>query len=264
MGVTVSAIDALVDSGNGYPYGIWSDASQNVTLSAADGSNPRIDRIIAYVDLSVVSSVSSNNPNAWNFLKVNGTPAGSPSAPNTAAIQAAILAAAGSSAYPYIILGQVLVGAGVTTISTANVTDERVMVHSTASNTLGYAEIASDFTTTTSGSFVNVTGLSIPVTVPAGGRRIKITAHAPALVTSGTSGQGLRMGIFDVDTGATLGLCDDTTAGSNYKNAATAIACPVPTAGVHNYKVMIKQDTANTLRLQAASDSPAFILVELI
>jgi hypothetical protein len=122
LGVKVAAGDAFIAASGGYPYMVWSDASQNISLSTADGSNPRIDVIVAYVDLTVVSSASSNNPNAWVLAKVDGTPAGSPSAPNNAAIQSAI-----GASNPYIILAQVAVAAGATTITNSNITDVRVL-----------------------------------------------------------------------------------------------------------------------------------------
>jgi hypothetical protein len=127
MGVAVSAGTAAIQTGNGYPYIAWSTASENVTLNTADGSNPRIDLIVAYWDLSVVSSSSSNNPNAWSFLKVTGTPSGSPAVPNAAAIQAALP----NSSYPYIILAQIAVAAGATTITNSNITDLRNLANLT-------------------------------------------------------------------------------------------------------------------------------------
>ena len=101
LGVKVSAGSAMIDSGNGYPYLPWNDADLNVTINTADGTNPRYDLIVGYIDLSVVSSVTPNNPNAFVITKVTGTPAGSPVEPNGAAIQATV---GGSN--PYIILYQ--------------------------------------------------------------------------------------------------------------------------------------------------------------
>lgn len=123
LGVTVSAGDAMVDSGNGYPYMPWSDATTNVTLSTADGTNPRYDLIVAYIDLTVVSSVTPNNPNAFIIAKVNGTPAGSPVEPNDTAIHTAI-----GASNPYIILARVTVGAGVTTVTNSNIVDRRTLI----------------------------------------------------------------------------------------------------------------------------------------
>lgn len=134
MSVTVSQGSARISTGT-YPtsYGYFvaidttsgSPAGESVTITTANSSNPRIDTIVAYVDLSVTASNGTpNNPN--NMLKVAavaGTPAGSPSAPNTAAIQSAI-----GAANPYIILANVLVGTSVTQITNSNITDLRTFV----------------------------------------------------------------------------------------------------------------------------------------
>lgn len=125
MGVAVSAGRAFIPSGNDYPYPIWSDASENVTLAAADGSNPRYDLIVAYVDLSVVDDTNPNNPDAWLLADVTGTPAGSPSEPNSAAIEAEV-----GASNPYIILARVYVGTAVTTITNSNIVDRRSLVTS--------------------------------------------------------------------------------------------------------------------------------------
>lgn len=149
LGIAVASGDALIPSGNDYPYPVWNDASLNVSLATADGSNPRYDLIVGYVDLSVVSSTNPNNPNAFVIDNVTGTPAGSPVEPNNAAILAVI-----GSGNPYIILARVLVGAGVTTISNSNILDRRNMV------SLGVAseESESGGWLTPSGSFSVSTG----------------------------------------------------------------------------------------------------------
>lgn len=123
MGVAVAEGSAFIDTGNGYPYHVYTDADENVTIATADGSNPRWDVIVAYVDLTEVDSTDPNNPDAFKMVAVAGTPAGSPAEPNGAAIQAAI-----GASNPYILIARVVVGAGVTTITNANITDRRTMV----------------------------------------------------------------------------------------------------------------------------------------
>lgn len=120
MGVEVQIGSAFIPSGDNYPYVVFMDAAENVTLATADGSNPRIDLIVAYVDLTVVDNTSPNNPNMLVLENITGTPSGSPSIPNTAAIQAVI-----GASNPYIILAQVAVAAAATTITNVNVTDRR-------------------------------------------------------------------------------------------------------------------------------------------
>lgn len=124
LGVAVSAGDVMVPSGNDYPYIGWNDASLNITINTADGSNPRYDLIVAYVDLSVVDSTNPNNPGAFEITNVTGTPAGSPVEPNNAAIEAVI-----GGGNPYVILARVTVGTGVTSITNSNIQDRRTMAY---------------------------------------------------------------------------------------------------------------------------------------
>lgn len=130
IGVTVGTGDIKIDSGNGYDYFGWSDAAFNITLNTADASNPRYDLIVAYIDKAVVSSASSNNPNALVFTKVTGTAAASPTEPNSGAIQTAV-----GAGNPYAILARVTVAATDTTITNSEITDRRTMV----TNSLGSA-----------------------------------------------------------------------------------------------------------------------------
>lgn len=140
MGISISSGDIMINSGNGYPYIGWSDAVENITLNAADGSNARYDLIVAYVDLSVVSSTNPNNPDALKFTKVTGTPAGSPTEPNNTAIQSAV---GGSN--PYAILARVTVGAGVANITNSAISDRRTLVYN---NTSGVASSWNNLLTT--------------------------------------------------------------------------------------------------------------------
>ena len=123
LGVAVSAGDIMIDSGNDYPYIAWSDANINVSLATADGTNPRYDLIVAYIDLAIVDDTNPNNPNAFVVDNITGTPAGSPVEPNLAAIEAVI-----GVGNPYVILARVTVGAGVTTISNSVIVDRRDLV----------------------------------------------------------------------------------------------------------------------------------------
>lgn len=88
-------------------YSCVNDATKNVTITAADGTNPRIDLIVAKVQ----DTLYSGAVNSWSIVVVTGTPAGSPAVPSQPANSIAI--------------GQVLVGAGVTSIVTGNITDRR-------------------------------------------------------------------------------------------------------------------------------------------
>ena len=87
----------------------WLEEANSLTIAAADGSNPRIDRIVA--------RLSRTSDKKVTFGVLQGTPAAIPTAP--------ALTQTSTDIYE-IALCQVAVGAGVTTITDADLTDERV------------------------------------------------------------------------------------------------------------------------------------------
>lgn len=119
MTVDVATGDLIIPY-TSYIYHGWNTAVQSVTIAASDASNPRISRVVAYIDLAVVASTNPNNPDAIKLKEVAGTPAGSPVRPNDAAVQASV-----GSGNPFTDLADVLVSATVTTIVTAKITDTR-------------------------------------------------------------------------------------------------------------------------------------------
>lgn len=128
-------------------------------------------------------------------------------------------------------------------------------------NVLGYAQITTSFTTTATPTATDVTSLATTVTVPAGSRRVKITAFCGAFRTSAAAGTDLE---FNIQEGATgLSAASFITAGTLYL-PATAIYVVTPTPGSHTYKVTVSQNAAGTITVTGAATQPAFILVELI
>lgn len=90
----------------------------DITLSGASSTGNRIDSIVAYVDNPAqgISSDVDYAP-ACGIIAVKGTVSSNPSAPTNARIRSAITAdgANGTAAY-YVVLANVTVGQGVTTI----------------------------------------------------------------------------------------------------------------------------------------------------
>lgn len=110
MSVNVASGQAYVPGTEGTKQGTYvcvNDATKNITITAADGTNPRIDLIVAKVQDTLYSGAT----NSWSLVVVTGTPAGSPAAPTAPANS--------------VTLAQIAVGAGVTSIVTANITDKR-------------------------------------------------------------------------------------------------------------------------------------------
>lgn len=94
-------------------YSCFNDATKNVSIAASDPSLPRIDIIVAKVQDAFYSGAT----NAWSIVAVTGTAAGSPAIPSAPANS--------------IILAQIAVGAGVTSIVNANITDRRFYLAAT-------------------------------------------------------------------------------------------------------------------------------------
>jgi hypothetical protein len=105
-------------------YVAYNDATQNLVISTASGSNPRIDLIC----MTVSDSYYTGALNQVAFQVIAGTPAGSPVAP----------------ALPInsISLATVYVGAGATQILTANITDTRTVTTSAITVDLSSVEVA--------------------------------------------------------------------------------------------------------------------------
>jgi hypothetical protein len=93
-------------------YTIFNDAIDTLTITTADPTNPRIDRVV----VTVRDAYYTGAFNDVIFQVVAGTPASSPSAPATPANS--------------ISLATVYVGAAVTQINSGNITDTRVEVTS--------------------------------------------------------------------------------------------------------------------------------------
>lgn len=110
MSVDVSSGRCLVRGDEGSVQGTYhcvNDATVNLAIGAADPTNPRWDLVVAKVQ----DALYSGAVNAWSLAIVPGTAAGSPAdpaVPNNA-----------------IVLARVVVGAAVSSITNANITDLR-------------------------------------------------------------------------------------------------------------------------------------------
>lgn len=91
-------------------YTVYNDASQVLTVTTANPTNPRIDRVV----VTVQDAYYSGAFNDVIFQVIAGTPAGSPVAPAVPANS--------------ISLATIYVGAAVTQINAGNITDTRVAV----------------------------------------------------------------------------------------------------------------------------------------
>jgi len=104
------SLSVVLKTGWAFVYGAWYHNKTDPivkTLAAADPDNPRIDRIVLRLDTTEEFKISSE--------VLTGNPAADPDPPELTQTDATY----------EIALAQVLVGAGVTSISDANITDER-------------------------------------------------------------------------------------------------------------------------------------------
>lgn len=171
------------------------------------------------------------------------------------------LTGAGSNTYTMPSSSDTLVGrASVDTLTNKDLTSS---TNSFPTNKLGYAQITSMFSTSST-SFVQVTGLTATVTVPSGGRSVKITAFSKSMYNT-SSGAYSEMSIWDGTVGSGTQISDTAilTATANQEIPNNCIAVVTPAAGSKTYNVGLKA-SAGTAAITAASTNPAFILVELI
>ena len=148
----------------------------DVTIPAAPATNNRIDLIVAYAD-NPPSGTSTvvDNPAACGIIVVSGTAASSPTPPTNAAIRSAITAdgASGSTAY-YVILAQIRVGTGVTTIGSGVITQGDVVISNAQLADSSVTSDKIDWTTIAPYWKTVATSTSSSVTLPAGYRLYRV------------------------------------------------------------------------------------------
>lgn len=130
--------------------------------------------------------------------------------------------------------------------------------------TLGYAQITSNSTTTSTTYAVGTSQLGVLVTLPAGGRRVEISVYTASLGSSAATVP--TMGLF---SGASVGTLTTqlTTffgnASSSINNGAYMVWSGTPSAGSIAYTVGLL-NSSGTTTLSANANYPAFILVKAI
>lgn len=146
MSVRIAAGDGIISTPSSGKR-IQSDAIETVTISAANATYPRIDSVVVYIDSAVqpTTTVIDNVNGILKFAAVAGTPAASPAAPAESMIQAAI--GAGNR---YMVLADVKVPNGATSMNTATFTDRRKVATMIDSDNLAKKAVKAeniDFTT---------------------------------------------------------------------------------------------------------------------
>lgn len=120
---------------------------------------------------------------------------------------------------------------------------------------LAYAQVVTDQTGITTA--VDLTGLSVTVSVPAG-RQLRITGQAALRNTLADQRNDLR-----IQEGSTILQYDfRNNASANGLETVNVSVVVSPTAGVHSYKLVMAAATGGTIVMEAGATYPAFILVE--
>lgn len=258
-----------------------------VTGTPSGGSSQNF-RIVnsAAIDQTLNPNVTGGTRYDWIYLSLDTTKLANPgvNADDVATIVVSRSTSAstdnggGAPTYGYN-LAVVTVANAFTTIANAAISDKRVQAGinsvldgsiggtdlSTSAITLGYTANPAAFSTASS-SAVQVTGLSSTVTVPTGGRRVKITvfcrdvqntvanSYSQITIWDGAVGSGTKIaGGYTQSTGASIP-----------DNSLVCMAVQTPTAGTHTYNVGLNIITSGTSTLGYAAIEPSFILVEAI
>jgi hypothetical protein len=127
---------------------------------------------------------------------------------------------------------------------------------------LGYRQATSS-QSTSSGSYVDLTGLSCPVIVPAG-RNVKVYGFM-GLVGVSSAGAGSKMALVDATASNTFAEYIAPVANAGYQLSSSPVGFPViPAAGARTYKAQLGlYGAAATIATNAATAEPIFIAVEL-
>lgn len=250
MSVNVAAGRALVRSteagslGAGV-YTFLNDGVVNLTIAAADATNPRRDLVVAQIR----DAEYSGGSNDARLFVVTGTPAASPvdpAVPNSC-----------------VVLARVAVAALASSITNANITDLRVRARTAWNNawgTVGYAQVTAAQSGITTQA--DLTGLSLTWTAIAN-RRYKIRFYGE--INGSVAGDLLIAYITD---GANVAqqrhiiTVPALVAGTGYSTITMELV-QTPSAGSVTRKARLERNSGTgTASLNAGSALPAFILVE--
>lgn len=199
---------------NGGVYVCYNDATTNLTITAANASLARIDRVVVTVN----DAYYSGSLNNVTFTVIAGTPAASPSAPATPSNS--------------ISLATIAVGAGVTTIVSGNITDTRV--ETTTNLPVG------DITAVTAGTGLSGGGTSGAVTLS--------LATSPSITTPTISSASLTGSTQELVTTSGTGF-----AGYTY-DAATQAIVYITANSTANGTVNIRGNSGTTLNTFLATN----------
>lgn len=127
--------------------------------------------------------------------------------------------------------------------------------------TLGYAQITANITTV-SASYVQATGVTATVTIPAGGRKVRVSVFGDGLGVGAAAQAALSLWDGVVGSGTQIAQADFLSTGAQIV-PALIMAVVTPAAGSKTYNLGWKT-SASTATLYSSATAPLYILVEVI
>lgn len=202
MSVDVAAGEAYVKGDTNADEGSYycrETGTLNATFTASDATNPRIDRVVLEVKND---SEDSSGLNKARIRVIDGTP--------TVGATLTNLTGAASVPSTCLLLANVLVPAGSTTVTTANIQDRRFGVPIPGRHLFnGYTSVSAD----SAGG-----GDKMSITVIGNGINDVDVSGSGKIATSGGAGFSSRLGIFDGagGTGTEYARGEHTQSAANY------------------------------------------------
>jgi hypothetical protein len=231
---------AIVSStSNAGVYTFYNDATTNLTITAADVTNPRIDRVVVTVNDAAYSG-STNNV---TFTVIAGTPAASPSAPATPTNS--------------ISLATIAVAANATSIVSGNITDTRVLASSNLvaglALPLAGGTLTGGLTTAPGSASLTPIKLQSSATLnnPVVGGSVEWDGYTPYItpISAGTGGRAQLLSQYVYALNTTRSL----TAGVS--TAQSMFGVGINLAGSTTYEIEIEGQTSYTIAATITSIS---------
>jgi hypothetical protein len=249
MSLNVAAGQVAVPSQNATGTTLCSsDAVEVVTLTAAPGTNNRIDLVTCHPRGNDLDGGANND---FIFDYVTGAVAASPAAPPVPAGQVA--------------LAQVYVGQGVAAVTAGNITDVRpagLAVAPPASAPRGtLAQATSTVNSPTQTGVGAQTYFSAPAVTVDGTRRIKVTFTAGAL-NFGAVGDLGGPRLVDGATQLSQSQQRGAVVGGPGQTAAMGVWQGVPAAGTHTYTMQVFLGTGTAIVIVGTATVPSQLTVE--
>jgi hypothetical protein len=213
-------------------YQFYNDAATQLSVTAADPTNPRIDKVVVTVNDSYYAGATNN----VTFTVVAGTPAGSPVAPATPTNSLS--------------LATIAVAAGATSILNANITDTRVSV--TTNLPVG------DITEVQGGTGITVTSGTGPIPSVAINSSV-VTLTGTQTLTNKTLTTPIISSISNTGT-ITLPTSTDTLVGLATTDTLTnkTLTSPTTNTATHNNSLLKSPEERYTISATAATGTVAF------